>query len=77
MADPLHTRAFSVTLAAAPDGGLAAHASLLDVRKVGGAQVRARRRLRASAVGGTPRAHPLNRADERSPGCHPAVTGRG
>lgn len=35
MSDPLHTRALSVTLAAAPDGGLAARASLLDVRKVG------------------------------------------
>ena len=35
MSDPLHTRALSVTLAAAPGGALAARASLLDVRKVG------------------------------------------
>jgi tetratricopeptide (TPR) repeat protein len=35
MSDPLPTRALAVTLAAAPDGGLAARASLLDVRKVG------------------------------------------
>lgn len=35
MSDPLHTRALSVTLAAAPRGLLTARATLLDVRKVG------------------------------------------